>query len=242
MLADVIAMVVDVTTTQGVCVSWQMLKPNVADGITTGQHFFKLSSEMLSRTSSHICGRWYLPMFLFRDGLLTLMYRASFMVLMRFWSSLPNMEKLSIVTAWPEMLRWSCIGEGAFRCSLNLSSKFLADSPIYSSSNPPCMTPTFFRDWIFILWRHEEVFDGMTSFKMYFNPIFLASSLEAFTQPLMVRYNSVWFWSSGVAGLCIVDVSLVILLFQGWWLAPQLTQTSIYTGVAIMQLHQSTAW
>ena len=149
LLADVIAMVVDVTTTQGVCVSWQMLKPNVADGITTGQHFFKLSSEMLSRTSSHICGRWYLPMFLFRDGLLTLMYRASFMVLMRFWSSLPNMEKLSIVTAWPEMLRWSCIGEGAFRCSLNLSSKFLADSPIYSSSQSTLshlylyMTPLF---------------------------------------------------------------------------------------------------
>ena len=76
--------------------------------------YFKFSSEMLSRTSSHICGRWYLPMFLFRDGLFTLMYRASLMVLMRFWSSLPSMEKLSIVTVWPEMLRWSCIGEGAF--------------------------------------------------------------------------------------------------------------------------------
>ena len=39
-LADVIAMVVDVMTTQGVCVVWQMLKPYVADGITTGQHLF----------------------------------------------------------------------------------------------------------------------------------------------------------------------------------------------------------
>ena len=28
---------------------------------------------LLIRTSPHICGRWYLPMFLFRDGLLTLM-------------------------------------------------------------------------------------------------------------------------------------------------------------------------
>ena len=27
---------------------------------------------MLYRTSSHICGRWYLPTFLFRDGLLTI--------------------------------------------------------------------------------------------------------------------------------------------------------------------------
>ena len=37
-----------------------------------------------------MCGRWYLPMFLLRDGLLTLMYKASLMVLMRFWSSLPT--------------------------------------------------------------------------------------------------------------------------------------------------------
>ena len=36
---------------------------------------------MLSRTSSHICGRWYLPMFLFRDGLFLLMYRASLIAL-----------------------------------------------------------------------------------------------------------------------------------------------------------------
>ena len=105
---------------------------------------------MLSRTSSQICGRWYLPMFLLRDGLLALMYRASFMVLKRFWSSLPKMVKLSIVTSWPEMLWWSYMGDGALRCSFNLSSKFLADSPIYSSSQPTLshlnlyMTPLFY--------------------------------------------------------------------------------------------------
>ena len=56
----------------------------LADGLANGQHYSNLSSEMLYRTSSHICGRWYLPMFLFRDGLLTLMYRASLIVLRRF--------------------------------------------------------------------------------------------------------------------------------------------------------------
>ena len=40
------------------------------------------------RTSSHTCGRWYLPMFLFRDGLLTLMNIDSFISLERFCSSL----------------------------------------------------------------------------------------------------------------------------------------------------------
>ena len=40
LLADVIAMVEDVTTTQSVCVGWQMLKPIVVDGNTIGQHLF----------------------------------------------------------------------------------------------------------------------------------------------------------------------------------------------------------
>ena len=39
MKGDVVAMVVDVITTQGVSAIWQMLKPIVVDAITTGQHF-----------------------------------------------------------------------------------------------------------------------------------------------------------------------------------------------------------
>ena len=97
--------------------------------------YFSLSSGLLHRTSSHIWDRWYLPMFLFRDGLLTLMYRASFMVLIRFWSSLPTMLNLSLLTSWPDLLEWSYIGEGAFRCSLNLSANVFADSQMYSSSH-----------------------------------------------------------------------------------------------------------
>ena len=77
-------------------------------------------------------GRWYLPMFLFRDGLLTLMYKASLMALMRFCSSLPTMLKFSIETWWPVVLKWSKIGEGALRCSLNLSPNVLDDSLMYS--------------------------------------------------------------------------------------------------------------
>ena len=87
---------------------WLILLPQVSI-------YFKFSSEMLSRTSSQMCGRWYLPMFLLRDGLLALMYRASFIVLRRFWSSLPSMVKLSIVTSWPEMLWWSYMADGALR-------------------------------------------------------------------------------------------------------------------------------
>ena len=37
-----------------------------------GGYYFSFSSELFNRTSSRICGRWYLPIFLFRDGLFTL--------------------------------------------------------------------------------------------------------------------------------------------------------------------------
>ena len=73
MLADVIALVVDGITTQGGFFSLAGVIAMVADGITTGQLYFNFSSEMFNRTSSHICGRWNLPTFLFRDGLLALM-------------------------------------------------------------------------------------------------------------------------------------------------------------------------
>ena len=49
---------------------------------------------MSTRTSSHVCGRWYLPTFLLRDGSLALMYIASFIALFRFCSSFPTIVKL----------------------------------------------------------------------------------------------------------------------------------------------------
>ena len=105
----------------------------VVDGITTGS-YLSLSFMLFIRTPSHTCGRWYLPMFLFSDGLLTLMNIDSFISLERFCSSLPTILKLLMLVVWPVVLLWSCIGEGVFRCSLNLSPNVLAVSPIYSSS------------------------------------------------------------------------------------------------------------
>ena len=119
-----------------VVVWWQMLLP-VADGKATRSITSILVLRCLNRTSSQTCGRWYLPTFLLRDGSLTLMYRASFIVLIWFKFSLPTILKLLMVTLWPLMLLWSYMGEGDFRCSLNLFPKILEVSPIYSSSHPP---------------------------------------------------------------------------------------------------------
>ena len=62
---------------------WQMEK-------LQGHFILILVLRCLTGTSSQTCGRWYLPTFLLRDGSLTLMYRASFIVLIWFKSSPPN--------------------------------------------------------------------------------------------------------------------------------------------------------
>ena len=153
---------------------------------------FNFNSDVLCRTSSHIWGRWYLPMFLFRDGSLTLMNRASLIALVRFWFSLPTIVKLLMLTLWPEMLQWSYIGEGSFWCSLNLSAKVLADSlnvlfitPIFIAFIS-VYDSTFVGNRILVLWCHKEAFDGLSSFEVDLYPKFVAWFFDPLTKPLMI--------------------------------------------------------
>ena len=97
-------------------------------------YYLNLSSGEFTITLSHMCGSWYLPMSLLRDGSLTLMKMASLMDLGKFWSSLPRMLKLSIDISWPVVLWWSWMGDGVFMCSFYLSADVLSDSLMYSSS------------------------------------------------------------------------------------------------------------
>ena len=48
---------------------------------TVVSQFFSLSSGIVNKILSHMCGRLYFPMILFRVGLLTLINMASWMVL-----------------------------------------------------------------------------------------------------------------------------------------------------------------
>ena len=79
---------------------------------TVVSHFFSFSSGIVNNILSHMCGRLYFPMFLFRVGLLTLINMASWMVLATLFSSLPRILKLSIDVLWPLMFWWWNIGEG----------------------------------------------------------------------------------------------------------------------------------
>ena len=173
---------------------------------------------MLSRTSFQICGRWYLPIFLFRDGLFDSSHEV--LVLSPQYGKIVNSNSM---TRGVKVVMYRGRGLEMFFKPLFKISCWL--SYIYIITIHPVTfisiyDSTFFKDWIFFLWSHEEVFDGMTYFKMYLYPIFLASSFEALTQPLMVRYNSVWFWHSAVVRSWLVVVFFVFL--QGWCLALQL--------------------
>ena len=72
-------------------------------------------------------------MFWFKVGLFTLMKIGSIMVLAWPWSSLPMMLKLVSVMLCPVCCMCSWMGEGCLRCSLHLSPRVLAVSPMYSS-------------------------------------------------------------------------------------------------------------
>ena len=94
---------------------------------------FILRLGVLSNILSHMWGNLNLPILLFNVGLLTLINIDSLMVLAKPCPSLPIIWKLFWLAGWPVLLLWWCTGEGSFRCSLNLSSKVLEVSPMYST-------------------------------------------------------------------------------------------------------------
>ena len=64
---------------------------------------------------------------------------------------------------------------------------------------------TLFLDWIFVLWRHQEVLDGSASLV---HPKFSANVFDVLAEPSIVRYHY-----TGSLG----DVTIsVVCLFSGW--------------------------
>ena len=155
--------------------------------LATGSIYFNFSSLLLIRTSSHIWGRWYLPMFLFKDGLSTRINIDSLISLERFCSSLPTMLKFLSEVVWPLVLLQSWIGEGAFGCSLNFSPNVLEVSldVLLITFQPFTFDPVnyaiLFCYVVFIFWCHQFILQGLSTLKMYLYAIFFANVFEAFT-------------------------------------------------------------
>ena len=96
---------------------------------------FFLSPEVLRSILPHMRCKLNLPIYVLSVGLLTLIYIDSLIVLAVPWSSLHIIWKFSWVIVWPVLWLWLYIGDGSFRCSLDLSPKVLEVSSIYSSSH-----------------------------------------------------------------------------------------------------------
>ena len=86
---------------------------------------------------SHKQGIWYFPRFLLRKESFTWMVVASFMVLVAPCASLSIMWSIPnpLDVLWTDCW-W--MGDGALRCSLNLSPKDLPDSSMYCSGQSVC--------------------------------------------------------------------------------------------------------
>ena len=116
-------------------ISFLILRPPMHRCYGAGVHYLLIfKSGMECNILSQRFGRLYFPMFLFNIGLFTLIYMASFTALAILWPSLSIILKFSTDVMWPFLFCCSNMGDGAFKCSLNLSPNVQDDSPIYSSS------------------------------------------------------------------------------------------------------------
>ena len=181
-------------------------------------------SWVLAKTPSHIWGRLCLPMFLFRQGLWTLMYVDSLTVLTKPCSSLAYMLKLSIMIRWPVVVWWLCIGEVAFSCSFYLSLNVLSDFSMYFSSHSTLSHLYQCALYVlFVLWWCNYVLDCSIAPEMHADTILTTYTFDVFTEALYICYDYV----SLVCGvlvvvLCVVGfVLLKILVFHPgygpWW-------------------------
>ena len=168
--------------------------------------YLSLSSGDLTNTSSHICGSWYLPIFLLRDGSLTLMSIASLMDLAILWSYLPTVLKVSRERSWPVVLVVVMDGWGGPHVFSEPFCKSSAWFPnIFFTVHPATLIsvdhPTFLEGGVFVLIMYQEVLDGTASFKVHINAMFPADVLATLTHSLNIGHHYV--------GIVVVEACVV---------------------------------
>ena len=177
----------------------------------------------MTSTSSQICGSWYLPIFLLRDGSLTLISIASLIALVKLWSFLPTMLKLSRDTSWPVVLWWSWMGDGDFMCSLNHSAKVLPDSPMHSSSQSTLphlylyITPLFFSMLSLSFGWTRSCLMMLAPLKCISMPCLLQMFLLLSLKSLHIGHYYVWF----LVTVCdVYRLGLSFAIFHGIHIGP----------------------
>ena len=176
---------------------------------------------MSNRTWSHMWARWYLPIFQFRDVLLTLMYIDSFISLMSFWSSLPTILKFSqcsSMTCGVEMVIYWGRGLKVFfkplsKCSCRLSYVFF-----FTFQPVPFVSvydATLLSFMVFVFGCHQEVFGTPAPFKVYLYAMFPTYIFYAFTEAFCIWYH--YILSFGVRNGTVACWFLLLLNGQEHW-------------------------
>ena len=175
---------------------------------------------MLNRNSSQMCGRWYLPIFLFRDGSLILIYRASFDGSHEVLVLSPHYFKIfyaDVMTSGVMMVKYGGWGLLVFFEPLSKISggfPYIFLITLHPVTFVPIYDSTLFHQRIFILGSHQETFDGITSFEVHLYSIFLTGSFEAFSQSFVIWHHYVvFFWVAIHAALFCLLLWAGVLIF-----------------------------
>ena len=117
------------------------------------------------------------------------------------------------------------MGEGCFRCSLDLSPRGLAISPMYSSSAGYVVAlvtvdyPTLLVHGVLVFRLHKYLFDSCVSLEVYLDSLLTTDVLETFGCALHIRNNNLtycvgWSWacSSCTCILIVVDLWLIFVV------------------------------
>ena len=120
----------------------------------------------------------------------------SLMILACPWSSLPMMLKLVSVMLCPVCCMCAWMEECCLRCSLHLSPRVLAVSPMYFSLQATYLVAletiygaTFLFFWVLVLRLHENLFYGCVAFEVYLYPILTTDVLKTFCYSFCIWYN-----------------------------------------------------
>ena len=143
--------------------------------------YLSLRSGEFTNISSNVCGSWHLPIFLFRDGSLTLLRIESLMhLVIVLVLSAHNTEVVngSVMTSGVVMVtdRWGGLHiffESFYKCSAWLHNIFLLI--VHPATCVSIYHPTSLDDGVSVLGVHLEVLDGASSPEVYLNVMFSCS-------------------------------------------------------------------
>ena len=125
-----------------------------------------------------------------------------------------------MVTVWPLVLQWSCIGKTTFRCSLKLSPNILEEPPMYSSLQSTLPLLNLYITTPFLVMKSLSLDTsrrpllGWPPFKVHLNRMVSKDFLETFTKSLNVWDNYVILLFLATSCSLVLLVSLLLpLLF-----------------------------